>query len=344
MASARSKLLNSVTRVLMRVIFRERKPVAEYREIMERLDQKRIKPLPSDITTEDANGPVLGRWVRNAKATSAQVILYLPGGAFIMRLPHGHTHLVARICQQTGASAFMAFYRLAPEHRFPAGPEDCLAAYRSLLAAGHQPGDIVIMGDSAGGNLALALLHQIRAAKLPMPSGVVALSPITDFVQVSATWRMNRWRDPMYRVQGFVNPVEWYLQGASPMDPVASPYYGDLTGFPPMYFLVGGLEALLDDSVGMVRKAIESGVRAKLHIWQGMPHVFLLRDFLPESRLALREVAAWLTALRKPASPVKAVYDDCVEFFELQAFTGRVRRETNNAYLDVPSVKSGGGI
>src|SRR5260221_3862645 len=117
MASARSRLLNSVTRVLMRFIFRERKPVAEYRKLMERLDRKRVKALPGGITTEDVGGPVPGRWVRNAKATPAQVILYLPGGAFIMRLPHGHTHLVARICEQAGASVFLCLFRAPAPHR-----------------------------------------------------------------------------------------------------------------------------------------------------------------------------------------------------------------------------------
>lgn len=331
MASARSTLLNLITRLVMRLIFRRRRPILEYRASLTRLD--RPQALPSAITLEEVTGAVPGRWLRHAQPRSKQTLLYLHGGAFIMRLPQGHGAMVARFCADSGISAFMAWYRLAPEHPFPAAPEDCLAAYRMLLDAGHRPEDIVVMGDSAGGNLALAVLHLIRRAGLPMPSGVIALSPITDFAQISATWRLNHWRDPMYRVQGFVNPVEHYLQGANPVDPVASPYYGDLSGFPPLYFLLGELEALLDDSVGMVRKAIESGVPARIQIWQGMPHVFVLKDVLPEAAHARREIAAWLRGLRERAPPPAPLYRSAVEVFDLQPFTGRLRRESNEVFL-----------
>jgi monoterpene epsilon-lactone hydrolase len=334
MASARSSLLNMLTRVLMWLLFRSRQHPTRYRESMARLDLKSRRPPPPHITTEIVDLPVPGCWVRNAQAPAGRVILYLHGGAFIMRLPHGHTAMVARLCTETGHSAFMAYYRLAPEHPFPIPAEDCLSAYRSLLDEGYQARDIAVMGDSAGGNLALALLHLVRRAGLPMPGSVAALSPITDFAQISATWRLNRWRDPMYRVQGFVNPVEWYLQGASPVDPVASPYYGDFSGFPPLLFIVGGLEALLDDSIGMARKAVESGIPAKVHLWKGMPHVFLLQESLPEARLAIREIAAWLAALPPGGA---GLYRGCVEVFDVQPLTARLRRETNDVFLDAPT-------
>lgn len=330
MASAKSKLLNLITRMAMRIIFRRQRPVVEFRKLMVGLD--RGKPLPANISVEDIAGTVPGRWLRHAAPRSRQVLLYLHGGAFIMRLEKGHTSMVAGFCADSGISAFMAWYRLAPEHPFPAAPEDCLAAYRMLLDSGHRPEDIVVMGDSAGGNLALAVLHLIRRAGLPMPAASIALSPITDFAQVSATWRLNHWRDPMYRVQGFVNPVEHYLQGANPIDPVASPYFGDLSGFPPLFFMLGGLEALLDDSVGMVRKAIEQGVPARIQIWGGMPHVFPLLA-LPETVHARREIAAWLQGLRENAPAPAPLYRSCVEVFNLSPFSGRLQRETNNVFL-----------
>ena len=330
MASARSTLLNLVTRLAMQIIFRGRRPMVEVRAQMVKLDRGRA--LPAGVRIEDVSGAVPGRWLRNAQAGSKQVLLYLHGGAFIMRLEKGHTAMVAGFCADAGITAFMAWYRLAPEHPFPAAPEDCLAAYRMLLDGGHAPRDIVVMGDSAGGNLALAVLHLIRRAGLPMPAASIALSPITDFVQVSATWRLNHWRDPMYRVQGFVNPVEHYLQGASPIDPVASPYYGDLSGFPPLFFLLGGLEALLDDSVGMVRKAIESGVPARIQIWSGMPHVFPLLA-IPETAHAQREIAAWLRGLREGTAAREPLYCSCVEVFNLSPFSGRLTRETNDVFL-----------
>ncbi len=337
MASGRSRVMNVLTRLAMWVIFRRPEKITLHRATMLALDQKQKLRLPPGVTMEDVAEPIAGRWLRTSSANK-QVILYLHGGAFIMRLPNGHTTMVASFCADSQCQAFMPWYRLAPEHPLPAAPDDCLAAYRMLLDSGHAPRDIVVMGDSAGGNLALVLLHRIKAAGLPMPAGAIALSPITDFAQISASWRMNTWRDPMYRVQRFVNPVEHYLDGANPIAPEVSPYYGDFSGFPPIHLLVGGVEALLDDSVGMARKAIENQVPAHLQIWQGMPHVFVLQDFLPETKFAKREIAKWLRNLCESAPNSIPLYRSCVEFFDLQMFTGQLRRTTNDRYLMIPPI------
>lgn len=336
MSSARSRLLTFFTRLAMWLVFRGTRPLAYYRDKLAALDAKQTVKVPQTITVEDVTVPLPGRWLHHTTPRSQQVLLYLHGGAFVMRLPNGHTSMVARLVADAGCSAFMPWYRLAPEHPFPAAVEDALSAYRSLLDAGHAPRDIVIMGDSAGGNLCLAVLHLIARERLPMPAASIALSPITDFAQISATWRMNHWRDPMYRVQAYVNPVEHYLQNRSDaIDPRMSPYYGDLRGFPPLYFLVGGLEALLDDSIGMARKAIEAGVPARVQIWHDMPHVFMLQELLPEAREARREVCTWLTELRESAPRAQPLYRGSVEFCTLRAFSGRVERENNNVFLDV---------
>lgn len=333
MPSVRSQAINFVTRIAIRAAYRKPQEVTAYRPRYARTDDRVKTPLPSGLTVEEQTAPVEGRWIRNA-AGGERVVLYLHGGAFIMRLPKTHTAFAAALCADLKSSAFLPWYRLAPEHPFPAAPEDCLAAYRHLLDAGHRSSDIVVMGDSAGGNLALALLHLIRRESLPMPAAVVAFSPITDFAQVSATWRLNKWRDPMYVVQGVVQPQRHYLQGASPIDPVASPYYGDLEGFPPTLVVVGGVEAMLDDAVSFVKKAVEAGVPAKVHIWKGMPHVFLLYGFLPETPLARRAVVDWLEAVAPEADPEKQPpHKSCVEVFDRTPITGRLRRETNDVYL-----------
>ncbi len=333
MPSARSQAVNFFTRIATRIAYRKQSVVTEYRPRYARMDDRVRVPLPAQLTIDEQADPIQGRWIRNADA-ARRVILYLHGGAFILRLPNTHTAFAAQFCAELGASAFLPWYRLAPEHPFPAAPEDCFAAYRFLLDAGYRPNDIVLMGDSAGGNLALSSLHLIRRAGLPCPAAAVAFSPITDFAEISATWRLNRWRDPMYVVQGAVQPQRHYLQGASPVDPIASPYYGDLAGFPPILLVVGGVEALLDDSVSFVKKAVEAGVAAKVQIWKGMPHVFLLYGFLPETALARRAVVAWIGAvLGEQTLGIKAPHKSCVEVFDRAAFTGRLRRETNDVYL-----------
>jgi epsilon-lactone hydrolase len=349
MASMRSKLMNFATRGVMGLIFRRVKPVSEYRLQMDRMDKAQEKPPLSGILFEEIDAPdapIHGRWIRNqqekANQGKPQTILYLHGGAFSFRMVHAHSVMVSGICLDAGASAFMPWYRLAPEHPFPAAPEDCLTAYRYLLDSGHAASNIVVMGDSAGGNLALSLLHMIKRAGLPMPSGVITMSPITDAVQISASWRLNKRIDPMYVVQDRVNPARWYFQGQNPLDPAISPYYGDFSGFPPLYFIVGGIEALLEDSVGMVRKAIDVGIPAKVQIWCGMPHVFPLNSFLPESRYAKIEIVKWLAELHlgKSAVPKQKheLYHSCVEVFDLKPFSHRLVRETNDVYLDLAPI------
>jgi acetyl esterase/lipase len=336
MPSARSRAVNSLTRVATRIAYRRPKEVTAYRPQYAKTDDRVRKALPAGMKVEDLEVPIEGRWIRNSSAGSAKTILYLHGGAFILRLPKTHTAFAAALCRDLGASAFLPWYRLAPEHPFPAAPEDCLTAYRYLLDNGTSPADIIVMGDSAGGNLTLSLLHQVAREGLPMPRAAVAFSPITDFAQISASWRLNKWRDPMYVVQGAVTPQRHYLQGASPVDPIASPYYGELHGFPPTLVVVGGVEAMIDDSVSYVKKAIEAGVDARVHIWQGMPHVFLLYEFLPETPLARGKVAEWISALDAvdgvPAREPIA-YRTSVEVFDCAAVTGRLRRETNDVYL-----------
>ena len=347
MASIRSHLLNHLTRVLMWWMFRKREHPAIYRQKMERIDRKRARPVPEGLSYEDVSRPFPGRWIRNKDARPGQVILYLPGGAFIMRLPEGHSALVADLCARAQTEAFMASYRLAPEHPYPAAPQDALAAYRELLNQGYAAHDIVVMGDSAGGNLAMALPHLIRSAGLTMPAGVIGLSPITDFAQISASWRLNRWRDPMYMVQSVVNPIQWYLANADLVltEPAISPYYGDFSAFPRLYFMVGALEALVEDSVSMARKALDNGIPAKVHVWDGMPHVFLLHDVIPEAKLARQQVAEWLQELRSPPPRVSkgGLERDVVRLFGYAAFTGHVSCETNDRYRHEARASLGSG-
>jgi acetyl esterase/lipase len=337
MPSARSRVVNQLTRVGTRVAYRKPKGIPSMRESFDRRDAKGVKPLPVGFTMEEVVVPVPGRWLRNAAASSGRTVLYLHGGAFVLRLRNSHTAFAASLADAVGASVFLPWYRLAPEDPFPAAPDDCRAAYRHLLDSGTSAEDVIVMGDSAGGNLALSLLHLIKRDGLPVPGAVVAFSPITDFAQISATWRLNKWRDPMYVVQGAVVPQVHYLQGASPVDPVASPYYGDLSGLPPVLVLVGGVEAMTDDAVSYVKKAVEAGVDATVQIWAGMPHVFLLYAFLPETADARAEVARWV--LDTLDGPRRQSQGDCFEYrsrvqvFDRASFTGRMRVETNDVYL-----------
>jgi len=336
-ASLQARALNGLRRATALWLFGRPRPLRRYAEMFARADARAARPLPSGYSLREVDDPIPGRWIRPDGGEPRLTLLHLHGGAFFMRMPNAHTHLVASLCAPLHAQGFLPWYRLTPAHPFPAAPQDALAAYRHLLEQGVSPDRIVVSGDSAGGNLALSLLHLAKREGLAMPGGAVLFSPITDFVQVSGSWRLNRWRDPMYRAQGAVAPQRHYLNGVDPRDPIASPYYGDISGFPPLLFVVGALEALLEDSVGFVRKAVEARVPARVSIWSGVGHVFLLQDLLPETTIAKSDVVDWIRRTvdeRRPA--VEDAYRRCVEVVDRHPLTGRITRRFNDVDWPAP--------
>ena len=172
MPSISSRLFNILVRATVPFAYRPPLDILKQRARMDKAGAKFGPPKNSAIAISDIETPVAGRWLMNPRAD--RTLLYLHGGAFVFRLPAMHTPFVMRICERGGYQAFMPWYRLAPENPFPAAPQDCLGAYRYLLEAGHKSDQIVLMGDSAGGNLVLALLHLIKREGLPMPSALSA--------------------------------------------------------------------------------------------------------------------------------------------------------------------------
>jgi len=243
-------------------------------------------------------------WIDVAGARQRRVILYLHGGAFIMETPGLHAGLAARIAHEAGARALMPSYRLAPEHPYPAAIDDCMAAYRYLLDGGFVPADIAIIGDSAGGNLTLALLLRIRDEGLPLPACAVVMSPVTDGTLGGDSIRRNEGRDAMFAPSLFHAMAPLYLPDATQKtNPYVSPLFGNLDGLPPILMLVGSTELLLDDSVRFASKCRS----ATLEVWDGMPHVFPLFDFLPESADATQRIGVFV---RKALSTARAEAGD----------------------------------
>lgn len=230
--------------------------------------------------------------------TRRPVLLWLHGGAFILpAVPDVHVRMVAQLCRELGAVGFVPDYRLAPFNRFPAGLDDCERAYRSLLDRGFPASRIIVGGDSAGGNLTLALLLRLRKAGLPMPAGAVPVSPVTEMGRVhgpASRCTRNR-RDPILPIAALARVDELYAGGWDASDPELSPLYADCRGFPPLYFLASDNEVLLDDTVLLARRAREAGVDVRLDVWPLLPHAFPLFEALfPEVRTARRDIAAFM--------------------------------------------------
>jgi acetyl esterase/lipase len=185
------------------------------------------------------------------------------------------THFAGQIAARVGADAFVPDYRLAPEHPFPAAIDDAVATYRGLVSEGGER--IVVVGDSAGGGLTLALLSILAADKtkgVVQPVGAAAMSPWTDLALTGESFETRAEADPIFTrgvLQGF---ADLYLQGHDATNPKASPLHALLGGLPPIRIDVGDDEVLLADSIRYAERAQAAGVAITLSIWEGMPHVF----------------------------------------------------------------------
>ena len=224
-------------------------------------------------------------------------ILYLHGGAYVAGSPPLYRDFTWRIAKRARARVLCVDYRLAPEFPFPAAVDDAANVYRWLLEDGLEPRCIAIAGDSAGGGLAFATLLKMRDEGMPMPAAVVALSPWTDLVLTGTSRRFNAETDSIMNLGVARRFADYYLAGADPRTPYASPLYGDLAGLPPSLIQVGSDEAQLDDSVRMADKLRAAGCEVELEIWPRMPHVFqLFAKLLPEARQAIERIGSFLRA------------------------------------------------
>jgi epsilon-lactone hydrolase len=233
--------------------------------------------------------------VRAKGGRTDRMLLHFPGGAYIMRMPHMERALVSRICRAANAHARLVFYRLAPEHPFPAGHEDCVGAYGQLLELGIRPDRIVLSGISAGGGMALAVLMAVRDAGLPLPAGAIAMSPLTDLLdpRTETSSRVaNARHDPVLSSHRGMAMRDLYVGKATDRltHPYVSPVYGDFAGLPPLLFQVGSTEILLDDSKRCVERARDAGVDAEVEVWHRMPHGWQGMPFVPESERAVERI------------------------------------------------------
>ena len=234
-----------------------------------------------------------GEWITGRHSSDARTLLYLPGGGFMLPASAQIPSLVARINRHAGTRGLLVHYRLAPEHPFPAGLEDCLAAYRYLLDIGTDPKSIVIAGDSAGGGLVLSTLLGLRDAGDPLPAAAAVISPFADFTGGGDSREANDWHDPILSADGLrqMNPI--YLRDVPPDHPLASPVYADFRGLPPILAHVGSTEVLLDDTRRVARRARAHAVQFEVEVWEQVPHVWHLWRFLPEAQQAVARIAAF---------------------------------------------------
>jgi acetyl esterase/lipase len=241
-------------------------------------------------------GSVVSEWIGGEHADPSRVVLYLHGGAFAFRFPQSHASFAARLGRLLGASFLLPDYRLAPEQRYPAALDDCVAAYRWLLERGTLPGQIVVGGDSAGGCLALGLLLRAAREGLPQPAAAFVFSPVADAQLGGDTIRTNAAIDPVLPADALPILRDAYLDPEHRRDPAASPLLGSYAGIAPVLVQAGTREVLLDDARRVAQRIHETGGAVVCEIWQDMPHVFPLVGLLRESPAALANVVRFVAA------------------------------------------------
>jgi epsilon-lactone hydrolase len=229
-----------------------------------------------------------------AAAVAGKTLLYLHGGGHVMGSLKTHSHFVSRLAIAARATAFHIDYRLAPEHPYPAALDDAMKAYRRILADGVAPQNLVVGGESAGGNLAAALLLKVREQGLPQPGGLYLLSPWLDMTTTGESYSKVGDRDIIITREGIELVASAYLGGAAD-NAFTSPVRADVAGLPAMLIQVGSEELLLSDSLVFASRAAMAGVEVKLHVWPEMPHAWpLFHPFLRAALAAIAEAGQWM--------------------------------------------------
>ncbi|HHV47342.1 MAG TPA: alpha/beta hydrolase [Tissierellia bacterium] len=249
-------------------------------KLLRKLNDNWTLPEEYILETIEVDGITM-EWVKKKGTNPDKAILQLHGGAYSRSLEdNGITYRRSAVqyARLSGAGVLTVDYRVAPEHPYPAAQEDAVMAYEWLLEQGYVPEHIIIVGDSAGGGLALATVLYLRDNNMPMPAALITMSAWTNLNY--------KYRTPAY------------VGNNSSDNPYISPIYGEYNDFPPMLMQVGGDEMLLNDTIKVAEKAKEAGVLVQQTTYPGMFHVFqMLFPELSEANEAWKEVEGFIKGI-----------------------------------------------
>ena len=203
-----------------------------------------------------------------------RVILYCHGGGYTSGGLGFSKVLASKLCRATGMDVLVFDYRLAPEHPFPAAIEDGQAAWDYLMRLGFGARDVILAGDSAGGNLSLVLCLRLREEGRLLPGAILLMSPWTDMTMTGESMLERAEIDPALTPEYIRAVREAYAGGLDPAQPRLSPLFGDFRGFPPTLIQVGTHEILYSDAERLAERMQAAGVECRLEVWENMWHDF----------------------------------------------------------------------
>ena len=209
-----------------------------------------------------------------------KIIFYCHGGGYMTGSCLYARELTTKLARHTGLRVFCFDYRLAPEFPYPAAVEDAFSAWNYILSCGYDAKDLIVAGDSAGGNLALVLTLILQERNMELPKSLVLFSPWTDMTSSGKSYHAKELVDPVLTNEYITKAVSSYLGSAPACSPYVSPLFADFKGFPPVYIQVGTNEILLDDSRALYKQLLTHNIYAKLDIFEGMWHVFQMSPIM----------------------------------------------------------------
>ena len=296
MQSVQSYTVKTIISIFRKSLFVHKTEANTIRVGFERVSN--LMKFPRFVTKEDIQyAGVDAAWFTPDGFGKSKAILYLHGGGYVMGSFNTHRALIARLSRVCGCKALAINYRKAPENQYPAALDDTVKVYKQMIADGYE--NIILMGDSAGGGLALALLQIIKKQKLPKAIGAVLLSPWCDLTMSGESIHSKTDTDPLIAPHLLEIFSKRYYGEADPNDPLISPLYADVKGFPPILIQVGGNEILLDDSTRLAQKLNKGGVKVQLDIYENMMHVWqYFGGIMPEANKAIDEIGEFVRKIR----------------------------------------------
>ena len=265
----------------------ERPDIDKHRQSQDRIGallgtEKAVEYIPVDVEG------MSGEWVRVKRAHMKKyVILYCHGGGYMTGSSLYARTLTTKLAASTSMDVLCFDYRLAPENPYPAAVEDAMRVWNYLMLLGYGARDVIVAGDSAGGNLALSLTLKLKEEERLLPRGLVLMSPWTDLTSSGRSHETRAALDPVLNKEYLEKAIRAYVGETAQEDgweeqlknPMISPLFGNFTGFPPTYIQVGNNEVLLNDATQLHKNMIKANVSVKLDVFDGMWHVFQMSPF-----------------------------------------------------------------